>query len=424
MAGTQLTVLVLGLALLAVLTVRWVPPVAVPPVDDDAVALDFSRTERERAEDFRRRVRPWGLVGVALGVLVPTLLVVSGAAEELVGSAPGGWSGSVVVVTTGVLGLTRLVTVPGAVAVRRVSLRAGLATGPWRRWWRDLVVAFLFSWMLSVLALLGWVGAARVWPQAWWTVVAAAAAVLAVLGSFILPVLVEPLFARHTPMPPSPLRDRVLDLASRDGVVVRRVLVADASRRTTTLNAYVSGLGATRRVVVHDTLLDRDADGEVAAVVAHELGHVVAHDVRTGTTLGAVAAAVSVAAAALALAWPPLRDVTHVTGAADPGAAAVLLALGAWAALLTAPVQNAVSRRMERRADQHCLDLAQDAATVAGMHRALAVANLAPLRPPRLLHLWFGTHPTAVERIAAAREWARAHDRAVPAPLAPDPARS
>jgi STE24 endopeptidase len=77
-------------------------------------------------------------------------------------------------------------------------------------------------------------------------------------------------------------------------------------------------------------------------------------------------------------------------------------------------MQNAVSRRIERRADQHCLELAGDPATVARMHRSLAVVNIAPLLPPRVLHLWFGTHPTSPERIAAARAWARERGLAEP----------
>jgi STE24 endopeptidase len=282
-------------------------------------------------------------------------------------------------------------------------------------------VASALSWVLVDLALVGWVAAARSWPDRWWIVVAVAAAVLAVLLSFLLPVVVEPMFARFSPLPDGPLRTRLLDLARRDGVEVRDVLVADASRRTTALNAYVSGLGSTRRVVVHDTLLDRGRDDEVHAVVAHELGHVVAHDVRTGTVLGAGGAAVGVAAAAVALSWGGLLEAAHVTSPADPAVAGLLLAAAAWAGLLGAPVQSSVSRRVERRADLHCLRLTSDPGTVARMHRSLAVTNLAALRPPRLLHLWFGTHPTSPERIAAARGWALAHGLEQPPDLVPGP---
>ena len=81
-------------------------------------------------------------------------------------------------------------------------------------------------------------------------------ALLVVLVSFAYPVVVEPVFNKFTPMPDGPLRTSLLQLAREDGVPVKDVLVADASRRTTSLNAYVSGIGATRRIVVYDTLVD------------------------------------------------------------------------------------------------------------------------------------------------------------------------
>jgi STE24 endopeptidase len=385
-------------------------------VDGAAIDADFTADEQERERAFRRGVRPLGLVSVALGVLVPSALVLSGAAAAAA-SVPVPWWLQVVAVVTLVLVVARAATLPLAVAVRRRTLRVGLATGSWALWWRDVAVAWALSWALTCAALVGVIGAVRLWPELWWVVAALVGAALVVVLSFVVPVVVEPMFARFAPLPDSPLRTRLLELAASDGVPVRDVLVADASRRTSALNAYVSGLGPTRRIVVHDTLVDRGRDDEAYAVVAHELGHVVARDVRTGTILGAIGAVAAMASAALLLSWSQLLDLASVEGPADPSAAGLLLALGAWAGLVTAPVQNAVSRRIERRADRHCLDLAHDAGTVAAMHRALAVTNLAPLRPPRLLHLWFGTHPTSPERIAAARLWAREQGLEAPGPL-------
>ena len=377
---------------------------------------DFTPEEQRRERAFRRRVRPWGLGGVALGVLAPTVLLLTGAVGSVAAAVQPWWLAVVAVVTL-VEGTVRLLTIPGAVQVRRESLRVGLAAGSWARWWRDLGVAWLLGWALTSAAMLGWVLAARLLPGSWWWVVAGVAALLVVLLSFVVPVVVEPLFAKFAPMPPGPLRDRLLALAGTAGVPVRDVLVADASRRTTALNAYVSGLGPTRRIVVHDTLIDRGAD-EAAAVVAHELGHVVAHDVRTGTLLGAAGAAVGVLVAAALLAWSPLLEATGVRGADDPAVAGLLLVLGAWAGLLGAPLTNGLSRRIERRADAFCLDLGRDPYAVARMHRALAVTNIAPLKPVRLLHVWFGTHPTSPERIAAARAWAVRHGLPDVPPLA------
>jgi STE24 endopeptidase len=409
---------VLAAGVLVVAALRWVPRQRVPQVTSSDVDRDFTAEEQRRERDFRRAVRPWGLTSVALDVLVPTVLVLSGAVARVTGAAPGPWWVGAVTGVSFVLVVTRVATVPGAVVVRRRSVEAGLAAGTWARWLRDLALAFAIGWLLVSVALVGWLAAERVWPDSWWVVVAAVAAVLVVVLSFLVPVVIEPLFARFSPLPEGDLRTRLLGLAARDGVPVGDVLVADASTRTTALNAYVSGLGSTRRIVVHDTLVDRGRDDEVHAVVAHELGHVVTHDVRTGTLLGSVGVVAAVAAAAVMLSWSWVLDLAHAGDATDPAVVGLLLAVGAWAGLVTAPLQNAVSRRIERRADQHCLDLTADPRTVAVMHRSLAVANLGSLRPPRVLHLWFGTHPTSPERIAAARGWASAHGRAEIADLA------
>ena len=124
-----------------------------------------------------------------------------------------------------------------------------------------------------------------------------------------------------------------------------------------------------------------------------------------------------VAASFVVLSIPSVLDWAQVRAVGDPAIAGLLIAFGAWAGFFAAPAQSAVSRRIERRADQHCLDLAGDPKTVASMHRSLAATNLASLRPPRLLHLWLGTHPTSPERIAAARAWATRHGAPVPGDL-------
>ena len=93
-----------------------------------------------------------------------------------------------------------------------------------------------------------------------------------VLLSFVLPVVVEPIFNKFTPMADGPLRTELMALAARDGVPVRDVLVADASRRTRAVNAYVSGFGPTRRIVVYDTLLTEATPDEVVSVAAPRAG--------------------------------------------------------------------------------------------------------------------------------------------------------
>jgi len=201
-------------------------------------------------------------------------------------------------------------------------------------------------------------------------------------------------------------------VVARAQVPVDRILVGDASRRSTKANAYVSGLGGTRRVVLFDTLLARAAPEEIAVVVAHELAHDVHGDIARGVLLGAAGGVVSAYALAFAL-----RRATAggaVTGATDPRAVPLAVALLLLLTTLSLPLQSAVSRRAEAAADWAALELTRDPAAFAGMQRALATSHLSDPDPPGWEHwLWF-THPPAADRLALAAEWARRNGHAVP----------
>jgi len=164
-------------------------------------------------------------------------------------------------------------------------------------------------------------------------------------------------------------------------------------------------------VVVYDTLLREAEPAEVTSVVAHELGHAKDRDVWTGTLLGALGAAAAVVALYLIGSWTPLLRLAGVDSIAQPRAFPLLIALVTVAGLLTTPVQALVSRRIEARADAHALALTGDPATFEAMQRRLAGVNLADPDPPRWEHLWSATHPSTVERMAAARAYARESGR-------------
>jgi STE24 endopeptidase len=220
-------------------------------------------------------------------------------------------------------------------------------------------------------------------------------------------VLIEPIFNRFTPMPDGELRTSLVELAGQDGVPVRDVLVADASRRTTALNAYVSGLGPTRRIVVYDTLLREAPPEQVRAVVAHELGHAKRNDVLTGTLISAFGAAAGVCALFLLGSWAGLLRRAGVSSIVEPRALALLVAVATVAGLVSLPLQNMISRKVEARADAHALELTDDPSTVESMEERLATANLADVDPPRWHYLIFASHPSIVERMAAARAYGR-----------------
>jgi STE24 endopeptidase len=186
------------------------------------------------------------------------------------------------------------------------------------------------------------------------------------------------------------------------------VLVADASRRTTTLNAYVSGFGSTRRVVVYDTVLKDLPRDQILAIVAHELGHARHDDVLVGSILAALGTAAGIGLLGLALSVagrrPLARGRPNVLG--DPTVVPLLLALVAIGMFLSSPIDNGLSRKIETRADVASLEATHDPAAFIRMQRALDLHSLSDT-PVTWSHFWFGSHPTTLQRIAIAEELGR-----------------
>ncbi|MFD0274340.1 M48 family metalloprotease [Kitasatospora sp. NPDC127111] len=375
-------------------------------------ADDFTPAQRSRGRALRRAQLPWALGGRVAGLGLTLALGLTPAGAGLI-SGVGGWFGGswtaeVLAGAAALVILGQAVRLPFGAGVRRVRARYGLVTQGWSGWAVDALRGLALALALTLPLALGLFALTGRSPEYWWIPAAGAAALLTVALSFLYPLLVEPVFNRFTPMPPGPLRSALLGLAERDGIRVRDVLVADASRRTTALNAYVSGLGATRRIVAYDTLLSTAEPREVELVVAHELGHVKHRDVLTGTVLGAVGAAGVVVLLGGLSGWGPLLSAAGVVDVSDPRALPLLAACAALLGALSGPVQCAVSRRVEARADRHALELTSDAEQFIAMQRRLALVNVSDVDPPRVLELLFATHPSATRRIAAARAWAAA----------------
>ena len=398
-------VLAVALILTIVVTTPW-HLIDLPTPD---ASLDFTAAEIARQNAFRHELLPWSTTSWVLAILVPLAIGFSPLGPRLYDAIRiRRWYVAVPLLVLGLGLLTSLITVPTDVMAERVTRKYGLSVQDWGLWTRDRAVNWLLmSLALAVLALV-LIGLGKRWRSAWWLPAAIAAAVLVLGVSFAYPVLVEPRFNDFTSMPAGALRDELMQLAAQDGVPVKDVLVADASKRTTAVNAYVSGFGSTRRLVVYDTLLKDTPPAQVRLVVAHELGHAAENDVLHGTIIGVLGAAFAVTLLRLLL------------GArmADPRRTALLLALIVAGTTLASPVQNLVSRRIEARADYHSLHLTNDPKDFVAMQHDLAVTNISGLDPSRWRYWLFATHPTAPERIAMGRAWASEYGTPVP-PLVP-----
>jgi STE24 endopeptidase len=376
------------------------PRAAVPA----PVAVDlhdhFSALEIARGRAFSR---PQARIGAARSALETALLVATVRRASRLPARSRAHPVAEAAASSAALSLALAAPgLPLRALARRRALRAGLATQSWAGWAGDLAKAAAIQTVMSAGLGGGVIALSRRSPQRWWIPVAGATVAAAALAGALAPVLLEPIFNDFEPLPAGETRDDVLALAGAAGVSVGEVYSVDASRRTTAANAYVSGLGPTKRVVLYDTMLDRYSRDEIRLVVAHELGHVRHRDVARNLAFVALVAPVVV--------WATQR-VGAALAANDPGeplTAAALPALGLAAGLVSLPLgppAARMSRAMERRADHFSLTLAGAPEAFISFERGAAVQNLTDLQP-RWLARQLASHPPAAERIGAALAFA------------------
>jgi STE24 endopeptidase len=369
----------------------------------------FTAEELERARRYHRPLYFVLLVDATLGLVALSLLAFTRVGSWLyavVDEIP--WWGRALLFPILVLGVLTVLRLPLSFWRGHVRERGwGFSTQTAGGWLLDRAKGFVVTAVLSALAVLAFVALARAVPGPWPAAAAPGAAVLVLALGFAGPIVLEPLFNRFRPLGDAALAGEMRALAERAGVPVRDVLVADASRRTRRENAYVSGLGRTRRIVLFDNLLEASEPRQIRLVVAHELGHRRARHVERGTLLAMAGAAAVVLVLWGLLSWPALLEAIGASGPGDPRVAPFLFLVVGVFELIGLPLGAALSRRWEREADRSSLELTRDPQAFESAHRRLARANLADLEPPRAFYALLFSHPTPPERIAAARAWAR-----------------
>ena len=354
----------------------------------------------------RRYARPQMLLAASRGALeIGVLWLLVFAREEPARRRPPQRSTAADALATGAyaaglnVALAALKLGPNALSRRR-SLAVGLSTQSWRAWAEDLVKATTIEALLSGTLLAGSSALARRRPRSWWLGAAAGGVLTGALAGVLAPVLMDPIFNRFDPLPEGEARSDVLALADAAGVSVGEVYSVDASRRTTAVNAYVNGLGPTKRVVLFDTLLAGYSRDEIRFVVAHELGHVRHRDVVRQIAF------LTLSAPAAALAAQQLTEAWAGTLAGPRAVPALSLALS----LVAVPLAlngAALSRAVERRTDDFGLALSDAPAALISFFRRIAVQNHADVSAPGRVRRLLASHPPITERIGAALAYER-----------------
>ena len=279
--------------------------------------------------------------------------------------------------------------------------RYGLSNEGIGAWLVDQVKSFVIGTAAAggaaaiLYALVAWS------PQRWWLAAGVTFAVIIVGLTQVTPVLLLPLFYRVKPLAQESLRARLLTLADRAGARVLGAYEWGLGDKTKRANAALAGIGATRRILVSDTMLAHYSEEEIEVVLAHELAHHVHGDIWKGIVFESalVVAGFYLAARVLDSLSTPLG----LRGGADvAGLPLLLLAAGA-VSLVMVPVAHAMSRAYERSADRFALDLTRNPAAFISAMRRLGAQNLAEEHPSKIVQWLFYSHPPLRERIAAAQ---------------------
>ncbi len=281
----------------------------------------------------------------------------------------------------------------------------GLGVQRFSSWLRDYLLSGGISLILSLGGLLGLYVFISWWPAGWWLPATLAALALTILFSALGPLLYDPLFHRFTPLEDRQLKERLVSLAGRAGITVDEVLVMDASAKTKKVNAYFTGVGQTRRIVLYDNLVNDFSRDEVETVLAHELAHWKKRHLLKGMAGGVLAAAAVFYVAGVQLRSQVGRPPLFLEGAADPAGAVLLLLVFVLSSFLLLPARSYISRRAEREADRLALKLSGKPATQARLMEQLARRNLSDLNPHPFIVWFYYSHPPIGERIRFAERF-------------------
>ena len=283
----------------------------------------------------------------------------------------------------------------------RIESRYGFNTQSLRLWLVDLLKGALIGGLLLALLLGGALWLITASPQFWWLWVWGFFAAFSLLLMYVSPVLIEPLFFKFEPLRRQGLEDAIRALMARSGLEISRVFQVDASRRSRHSNAYFTGIGRVKRIVLFDTLLEQMKDDELLAVLAHEVGHWKKRHIFKRLLISLVLSLVGLYLAWRLVDWGGLAGLLGLGQASFYAQVLVLSLLTSLAGFLFTPLASWLSRRDEWQADRYATSLHGQPQALASALIKLSRDNLANLHPHPLYAACYYSHPPVVQRVEA-----------------------
>lgn len=294
-----------------------------------------------------------------------------------------------------------IIQLPLSFYLHELDRSYGLTNQSVGSWLLDIAKSLGVNLLISIPMywLLYW--AIKKSPKRWWLLGWSVSIPLTLFFTFIQPVVMEPIFNDFKPLQNQELKQEILSLAKQANIPTDQVYQVDKSKQTNTLNAYVSGIGSSTRIVLWDTTLQKLKPDEILFIMAHEMGHYVKHHVLWGTLWGIVESFIGFWLVHRLLNWIynrwgsslGLRSVYDIAGLP------VLILLVSMLSFAASPIDNAISRMNEHSADEYAIQLRKDPDAGVRAFQQLAANSLSDVNPPSLVQFFVGSHPTLAQRI-------------------------
>ena len=275
----------------------------------------------------------------------------------------------------------------------------GFSTITWRLWLTDLIKSVIISTVLTGLMLAAFMAFILFLPQSWWFWAWIFFTTFEILLLLIYPVVIAPLFNKYEPIKDELLKEKITLLMEKVGLKAKGIYQVDEGKRSKHTNAYFTGIGKTKRIVLFDTLLASHSQEEILAVLAHEIGHWKKKHILKQLIFMIVASFIGLYFIYLVVNWPPLYGAFGLT--CTPVYAGLLLVslYLSCAGFFLSPVGAAITRRYEREADKVACELTGTSEPMINALKRLAKDNLTNLHPHPLYVWFYYSHPPLIERI-------------------------
>ncbi len=358
------------------------------------------------------RVRRWlGIADFIVGLVFLLVLLLAGWSGWLRDLAYrvglGNYSLSLFMYLLLLLVISKVLTVGLDFYGFRLERAYKLSNQKFRSWMWDEVKGFLVGLVIGAIVVELLYFTMRHWPQNWWLLAWALFMVLFVVLAQLAPVVLFPIFYKFEPLDDEELRRRLVVLGERAGTRVRGVYRWRLSEKSKKANAALTGLGATRRIILADTLLDNYTADEIEAVLAHELGHQVHRHILKSIFVQAAITLLGFWAANWALHYALDHHMFEFVQISDFANLPLLALVSVVLSFLLMPALNAYSRFNERQADRYAFESIASVEPFISSMNKLAEQNLAERTPSKWVEWFFHSHPSISRRLAAAEEWGR-----------------